>query len=206
MRTEILAAAQHIIRTQGMDALSLRAIAKAVGVTAPALYEYFDSKDAILRGLFVQGAELMLSLVDEQVASRPPGIETLREILHGYRQFARDEPDYFRLLFGTVDPALALTEVDYQPMQAIFERFAGLIAASIELGELQPLPVMTLSCALWALIHGAAMLETDSFIARKKHDGEETGPSFDAAVHLTLLNFATLKGAEMIGPLDDDCM
>src|SRR5688500_1343091 len=83
LRTEILAAAQHIIRTQGLDALSLRALAKAVGVTAPALYEYFDSKDAILRALFLQGSEVMLTRMDERIAESRPGLQTLQSILTG---------------------------------------------------------------------------------------------------------------------------
>ena len=73
MRVEILAAAQHIIRTQGLDALSLRALAKSLGITAPALYEYFGNKDAILRAVFVQGAEIMLALMDETIAESPRG-------------------------------------------------------------------------------------------------------------------------------------
>src|SRR6478735_1921968 len=77
MRGEILAAAQHIIRTQGLDALSLRALAKGVGVTAPALYEYFGNKDAILKALFVQGSEVMLTLIDRTIAEIPAGLPRL---------------------------------------------------------------------------------------------------------------------------------
>lgn len=197
MRTEILAAAQHIIRTQGLDALSLRALAKAVGVTAPALYEYFDSKDAILRALFLQGSELMLTLMDQTITESPAGLHQLLAILNGYRAFARDEPDYFRLLFGTVDPNLSLSDDEYAGMHSIFERFVEVIVGCVEEGELRPTEPVTLSCSLWAMIHGVALLETESFMARK--DGEGKGLQFDAAVKLTLLSFATEKGAELIG-------
>lgn len=205
MRAEILSAAQDIIRTRGLDALSLRALAKAVGVTAPALYEYFDSKDAILKALFIQGSEVMLGLMEQTIAESPPGLATLQSILSGYRAFARDEPDYFRLLFGTVDPDLALTEVEQSGMQAIFARFVGVIVGCIEAGELQTLPVHPMSCSLWALTHGAALLETDSFMARKENsDGNP--PPFDAAVRLALLAFATPKGAALIEPVTEpDC-
>jgi AcrR family transcriptional regulator len=204
MRAEILTAAEHIIRNHGLDALSLRALAKAVGVTAPALYEYFPNKDAILRALFVQGSELMLGLMDQLIQEQPAGLQTLLQTLDGYRRFARDEPDYFRLLFGTVDPNLALTDVEYAGMKLIFERFTGIISSAVEREELRPLPLETLSCALWALVHGVAMLETDSFMARKDVDGDGKRPQFDAAVKLALLRFATPKGAELIGPLEFD--
>jgi len=200
MRAEILAAAQHIIRTQGLDRLSLRALAKAVGVTAPALYEYFGSKDEILKALFVQGTGVMLTLLDQTVSETPGGMETLLAVLNGYRAFARDEPDYFRLLFGSVDPNLDLTEAEHAGMKTIFERFVGVIVTCIETGELQPLPPMILSCSLWALVHGAALLETESFMSRKDKIGETDAP-FDAAVKLTLLSFATPKGAGLLGPV-----
>jgi AcrR family transcriptional regulator len=203
MRAEILTAAQHIIRTQGLDALSLRALARGVGVTAPALYEYFDSKDAILKALLLQGSEVMLARMDERIAQAPPGLQTLQSILTGYRAFAREEPDYFRLLFGTVDPTLGVTDAEYSGMKSIFERFVGVIVSCIEAGELKPLPPFALSCSLWALIHGAALLETESFMSRKKPEGSGTSPQFDAAVRLTLIAFATPAGARLIEPVED---
>jgi AcrR family transcriptional regulator len=205
MRGEILTAAQHIIRTQGMDALSLRALAKAVGVTAPALYEYFPNKDAILRALFVEGSNVMLSRMDETVKNNAPGVPQVLAVLGGYRRFAREEPDYFRLLFGTVEPALELSEDEYAGLKAIFMRFNGIISNAIELGDLRPLPPETLSCSLGALVHGVALLENDSFMARKDIDGNGEVMHFDAALKLLLLSVATPQGAEAIGPLVNPC-
>jgi AcrR family transcriptional regulator len=203
MRTEILAAAQHIIREKGLDALSLRAIAKAVGVTAPALYEYFDGKDAILRALFLQGSQVMLAGMEQVIAESDVPLLQLQNVLTGYRAFAREEPDYFRLLFGTVDPNMALSETDYAGMQTIFGRFVGVIVSCIEAGDLKPLPPMTLSCSLWATAHGCAMLETESFMANKEKDAEGKSAQFDEAIKLTLLGFATEQGAARIGPVEN---
>jgi AcrR family transcriptional regulator len=205
MRTEILTAAQDIIRTKGMDALSLRALAKAVGVTAPALYEYFPNKEAILRALFTQGSGVMLSRMEVTIAANEPGIRQLLAVLRGYRNFAREEPDYFKLLFGTVEPPLDLSEEDYQGMQAIFSRFVGVIEESIVLGDLLPLPPETLSCSLWALAHGVALLENDSFMARKDIDHDGHSMHFDDALSLILSSVATPQGADVIGPLVNPC-
>lgn len=204
MRGEILTAAQHIIRTKGMEALSLRALAKSVGVTAPALYEYFASKDAILRALFVQGTGVMLTSMDQLIAESSPGLPALLAVMQGYREFARTEPDYFQLLFGTVDPALALTPDEYAAMEHIFERFIGVIAGAIELGELRPAPHGILGCSLWAMIHGMALLETESFLASKKTGRNAGGKQFDAAMKLVLLGLATPAGAKVIGPIETD--
>lgn len=202
MRGEILTAAQHIIRTQGKDALSLRALAKAVGVTAPALYEYFSSKDAILRALFVQGSELMLGLMDQVIAESPPGLVTVMAVMHGYRDFARLEPDYFQLLFGSMDPALELSSDEYVGMEQIFGRFIGIIVDSIERGELRPSNPEILGCSLWALIHGISQLENQSFLARKQGDRNDRRQQFDSAMKLVLLSLATPLGTDVVGPID----
>jgi AcrR family transcriptional regulator len=205
MRGEILTAAQNIIRTQGMDALSLRALAKSVGVTAPALYEYFPGKDAILRALFVQGSGLMLELMDQVIADSPPGLETLLAVMRGYRDFAGREPDYFRLLFGSVDPALELSSDEFAGMEQIFSRFIGVIVSSIARGELSAAPPEILGCTLWSLIHGISQLENESFLARKHGDGIDRRKQFDSAMKLVLVSLATPLGAEVIGPIGSTC-
>jgi len=205
MRGEILAAAQNIIRTQGMDALSLRALAKAVGVTAPALYEYFSNKEAILRALFVEGSQVMLARMEQTILGSEPGVQRVLAVLNGYRRFAREEPDYFRLLFGTVEPPLELSEDEYAGMKAIFGRFTGIIAEAITQGDLTQLPPETLSCSLWALVHGVALLENDSFMARKDFEGDGESMHFDDAMKLLLLSVATPRGAQVIGPLENPC-
>ena len=205
MRGEILAAAQNIIRTQGMDALSLRALAKAVGVTAPALYEYFSSKEAILRALFVEGSHVMLARMEQTISGSEPGVQRVLAVLNGYRRFAREEPDYFRLLFGTVEPPLEFSEDEYAGMKAIFGRFIGIITDAINQGDLRPLPPETLSCSLWALVHGVALLENDSFMARKDLDGDGKSLHFNDAMKLLLLSVATPRGAQVIGPLEHPC-
>src|SRR4051812_6858156 len=61
-KAEILDAAWALVREHGLAALSLRALAAAVGMRAPSLYQYFPSKNAIYDAMFKQGAEAALEL------------------------------------------------------------------------------------------------------------------------------------------------
>src|SRR3954451_8268783 len=54
-RAEILDAAWEVVRAEGLAALSLRDLARKVGMQAPSLYSYFDSKHAIYDAMFLQG-------------------------------------------------------------------------------------------------------------------------------------------------------
>src|SRR5687768_12833231 len=54
-KAEILDAAWEIVRAEGLAALTLRDVARKVGMQAPSLYQYFDSKHAIYDAMFAQG-------------------------------------------------------------------------------------------------------------------------------------------------------
>ena len=57
MRAAILEAAGDLVEVDGIDGLTIRAVAQAVGYSPGALYEYFDSKEAILKALYFGGAD-----------------------------------------------------------------------------------------------------------------------------------------------------
>src|SRR5262245_29540883 len=54
MRQDILDAARRLVQEEGIRGLTMRALGRAVGVTAPTLYDYFPSKEAVLDALFIQ--------------------------------------------------------------------------------------------------------------------------------------------------------
>lgn len=62
-RQEILAAAWEVARRRGIAALTLREVAAAVGMRAPSLYEYFESKEAIYDAMFAGGYEAFLKIM-----------------------------------------------------------------------------------------------------------------------------------------------
>jgi AcrR family transcriptional regulator len=68
-RRDIQQAAQAILREEGVDAVTLASVAKALGMTKPALYHYFPSKEALMRSL-------VASLVDDEVETLIAAIET----------------------------------------------------------------------------------------------------------------------------------
>src|SRR5215472_3019213 len=73
-RAEILAAAWELVRAEGLAALSLRDLARRVGMQAPSLYSYFDSKHAIYDAMFAQGAQDFLE--------REQALQTTGDALH----------------------------------------------------------------------------------------------------------------------------
>src|SRR5687768_2474900 len=100
MRQDILDAARRIVQEQGIEKLSMRSLASAVGVHAPTLYDYFENKDAVLNALFFTGVDRLHALFEQAILANPPGRLRLRAIGAAYRAFALSDPDLFQLIFA----------------------------------------------------------------------------------------------------------
>lgn len=92
-RTVILDAALELANQEGLDGVTLHAVARRLNVTTMALYRHMDGKDALLDGL----VERLLTAFPAQQA-RPPGVQWLTAMADGIREIARQHPAVFPLL------------------------------------------------------------------------------------------------------------
>jgi AcrR family transcriptional regulator len=112
LRAELVAAADQILaRTGDLEGLSLRAVAREVGIATPSIYLHFPDKSALVRAVlsarFVELGEAIRAAV---VQATGPA-EQLRAGCLTYCRFATEHPNAYRVLFGRVHPAgeMALT-------------------------------------------------------------------------------------------------
>lgn len=97
----IIDAARQIIREDGVNGLSIRAIAERIDYSPAGLYEYFGSKEEIVTAVCAQGMKRFaqrLKQVDQSLAPE----EYLLELGLAYIDFAVRSPDFFLLMFTTV--------------------------------------------------------------------------------------------------------
>jgi len=114
-RAEILQAAWDLAADEGLAAISLRDLARRVGMQAPSLYSYFDSKHAIYDAMFAQGAQEFL---DRQHALEITGDvdDPLREVkagMHGYVDFCVENPVRYQLMFQRTIPGFEPSPESY---------------------------------------------------------------------------------------------
>ncbi|MEQ1785976.1 MAG: TetR/AcrR family transcriptional regulator [Acidimicrobiales bacterium] len=103
-RSEILEAAWVQVRANGLAALSLRDLARTVGMQPPSLYSYFDSKHAIYDAMYAQGAQ---QFVDEQRSTMPmpdDPLDALKAMLHFFVEFCAADFARYQLLFQRTIP------------------------------------------------------------------------------------------------------
>lgn len=104
----------------GAPALSLRAIARALKITAPAIYNYFPDRDALVTALII---DAYTSFGDSQIEARDAVEEddnTARLMAIGlaYRNWARTYPQRYQLIFGTPIPGYEAPLMEVLPSAA----------------------------------------------------------------------------------------
>lgn len=109
-RAELVAAARSLLVDDGLDAVTVREVARTLGMTAPAIYRYFPSREALLEEVV---DALYDELADHLVAARESGRAgnlTDRFLLttRSFRQWALDNRPEFGLLFGAPIPGVGL--------------------------------------------------------------------------------------------------
>lgn len=126
-RREILDAAWTLARERGLTGWSLREVATMVGMRAPSLYVYFDSKDAIYDAMFAQGYEQLLARVEATSRHGGPA-DLLRRSARLFFDFCVEDPARFQLLFLRIIPGFAPSPASYALAEQTLERLREALA------------------------------------------------------------------------------
>jgi AcrR family transcriptional regulator len=124
---EIKAAARRLLVSGGVAAIGLRAVAREVNLTAPALYRYFPSHEALLSALVTDlYDELTTALMELGCEGGGDLGAQLYLLANGLRDWARAHPAEFGLLFGTTVPSPDADDHNDTPGHQAAMRFGGL--------------------------------------------------------------------------------
>lgn len=186
---EILDAAESQVTEHGPTALSLRAVARSLGMTVQALYHYFPSRDALLTALITKAYDDLATAVQTAVETAPDDSDTPRMVAaaEGYRRWAIEHTELFQLLYGTPlrqyeAPLGGPTTEAMNRMGGTFQRelFAGFTPSQLAAAQLPslpsplrahpdhlppggpgdlPPPAIALLMSSWGHMHGLVILE-----------------------------------------------
>ena len=157
LKQAALAQAHRILEKKGADAVTVRAIARGVGVTPNALYRHFQDKNALLATLAEEGfRELNKSF---QRIAEGDARKRFREMAHCYVQFGSAKPAVLRLMFGQ---EIAKLPKRSGLREAAGEAFTALLQAAAAAAGLPPdsEDSLHLAIACWSLVQGYTTLLT----------------------------------------------
>jgi AcrR family transcriptional regulator len=112
-KAEILAAAWELVRAEGLAALSLRDVARTVGMQAPSLYQYFDSKHAIYDAMFAQGYRELSGHLAMQLDQHKDIRVWLKRRARLFIDFCVEDPARYQLLFQRTIPGFEPSPESY---------------------------------------------------------------------------------------------
>ncbi|MBK5330901.1 MAG: TetR/AcrR family transcriptional regulator [Ilumatobacteraceae bacterium] len=125
---EILDAAWELVREEGLAGLSMRDLAGRVGMQAPSLYSYFESKHAIYDAMFAQGARAYLEQ-EALVASTGDPLADLQAGCRFFVVFCTENPVRYQLMFQRTipgfEPSSATFALSIEGLERLKARLAG---------------------------------------------------------------------------------
>jgi AcrR family transcriptional regulator len=109
MAGSIMVAAWDQIAADGAPALSLRAIARQLGITAPAIYNYFASRDELVTALVIEAFDSLGDSLVRAAQARSNGpVDQLQAVGQAYRRWALSHPQRYHLIFGPPLPGYSM--------------------------------------------------------------------------------------------------
>jgi len=146
-------AAMDLLEEGGETALSLRAVARRVGVSPAAPYRHYTDREALVSAVAAVGyRELAERLAAAHPSPSTP--EQLAGVAIAYVQFALERPALFRIMFG--EPCDPNNEERAAATAAVSRYVREIVERSFPQADAE-----ALATAIWALVHGLAFLHLD---------------------------------------------
>ncbi len=153
----IVDAAEQLLAHEGADALTVRGIAAAAGVAPMSVYNRLGGKQGVLDALLVRGFDGLNTAMSDISTGDP--FEDLAEAGRRYRQFARDHPAQYALMFERAVK-------DYEPSAmvlghayATFKELELLVRHAMAAGAIAEADPADVAQRLWSTCHGSVSLE-----------------------------------------------
>lgn len=174
LRRALLDAAIPLLRDGGPEALTLRAVARAAGVSQTAPYRHFADRAELVAAVAEAGfRRLHAHLVD---AARAPAAILgqapttarggLQAIAMAYVRFALEHPAEYRVMFGSEMAALVASRRELATARdEVFALLRGGIAILQEQGLVREGNTRAIALTAWALVHGLVMLALDGQVS-----------------------------------------
>lgn len=164
LRAELLDTAIAQLRETAAEDLSLRALARSVGVSQTAPYRHFADKGELLAAMATRGYR---DLLDELRRAGKDADDNPRDQLfafaHAYVDYAASNPQLFKLMFGpAVQPAEKYPELR-QASRDTFALVQDILQRGVDRGMFEPMDdIAYLANSAWSSIYGLSTLLVDS--------------------------------------------
>jgi AcrR family transcriptional regulator len=150
--------ALSILEKEGPEAVSMRRVAQAVGITPMAIYHHFPDRQALLTTITNREFERLLSYIQSHPL-RGSLEDRLFAVMEGYIDYSFAQPRVFDFVFSNVRPGARQFPEDFRARRSpTLNPIADMLAGEMEKGEFKKDDVWEVAFGLWAHVHGYVML------------------------------------------------
>ncbi|HEY0462838.1 MAG TPA: TetR/AcrR family transcriptional regulator [Polyangiaceae bacterium] len=174
LRQALVEAALHAIERQGMAEVSLRAVARSLGVSPRAPYRHFATKEQLLAAVAVEGFRMSAKFTASRLEAAVDPMARLRAAVEAYVLFAAKHPPAFRVMYA---PYAAVEESVSDLVRARAEGHAAmmqLISAAQATGQVRTGDPLQIGLAIWSTMHGLAVLIVEGQLGRFDRPADAT--------------------------------
>ena len=165
LRDALVEAAIELLEAEGIGTLSLRAVARRVGVSQTAPYRHFADKEALLAAVAAEGFRRKHRVQQEFIAAAPEG-EKFKASGKGYVAFGRRNPALIKLMFG---PAIEDWSRYPELVEASQVNYGALQSAVADaLPDNTDVSVGAVAAAAWSMVHGLTLLMVDGQLTAER--------------------------------------
>jgi AcrR family transcriptional regulator len=159
LRQALVNAAVELLTESDVNSLSLRQVARRVGVSHAAPYRHFDDKDALLAVVAEEGFKTFTQYLQTAVEAVPD--DPIQQFLgcgRAYVRYALENPTHYRLMFSE----FPFCEDRFEPLNQVadgsFEVIVNVIIAGQKQGLFRAGEARTIALGAWTQVHGLALL------------------------------------------------
>ncbi len=158
-REHILACACDLYVKVGLEGFSMRKLAKAVGVTAPALYRHYENREHVIADVVREAYREFSAYLYRALEGRTP-LERIAKAGEGYLDFALEHPRWYQILFVSPEQLGMERLPDDIEAQgcAVHQFWVDRVREVQDAGLIKPGDPMEVSLTMWAHAHGMLAL------------------------------------------------
>ncbi len=161
LRVDLIEAAARLLESSG-DArvLTLRGVAREVGVATPSIYRHFSGKNELVEAVVADRFRQLDDALQHAVTGVSDPGEALRACCDAYCRFGLEYPGHYQVLFGatlSLDPSARPEEL---PGERVFGRLVAAVQACLDAGEASQGDAFAVAVNVWVALHGIVSLRT----------------------------------------------
>jgi AcrR family transcriptional regulator len=184
-RERLLAVARDHYLDVGFASFSLREVARRVGVSAPAVYRHFDSKEALLREVCTAGFRVFSSYLLRALSEATPRARLGASAMQ-YLRFGLENPRDYRVLFmGAAEDFASLTKAGKDlDGESTYQFLVDRVTECMKGKHLRKGDPEEVAAIIWSHVHGLVSLRLSGHFARVGDDAAFARFYADAVEHL----------------------